>query len=110
MSKVQTGERPRTAFFGRRKGHQLKRHQSELMQTLLPRLALDLTAAAPRNLTTLFPNPVAEVRLEIGFGGGEHLAAQAAAHPSIGFIGCEPFLNGMAKALALIERDKLANV
>jgi tRNA (guanine-N7-)-methyltransferase len=110
MSRSQTGERPRTAFFGRRKGHQLKRHQAELMQTLLPRLAIDLASAAPKNLATLFPIPVDHVQLEIGFGGGEHLAAQAAAHPTIGFIGCEPFLNGMAKALALIETHTLANV
>jgi tRNA (guanine-N7-)-methyltransferase len=110
MSRSQTSERPRTAVFGRRKGHQLKRHQAELMQTLLPRLAVDLASAAPKNLATLFPIPVDHVRLEIGFGGGEHLAAQAAAHPTIGFIGCEPFLNGMAKALALIETHALTNV
>src|SRR5436190_18180394 len=102
MSRTQAGERPRTAFFGRRKGHQLKRHQAELMQTLLPRLAVDLESTAPKDLATLFPAPVDSVRLEIGFGGGEHLAAQAAAHRTIGFIGCEPFLNGMAKMLALI--------
>jgi tRNA (guanine-N7-)-methyltransferase len=47
------------------------------------------------------------VRLEIGFGGGEHLAAEAEAHPDTGFIGCEPFVNGMAKALALIEAKGL---
>jgi tRNA (guanine-N7-)-methyltransferase len=109
MSRSETSERPRTAFFGRRKGHQLKRHQAELMRTLLPRLAVDLTSAAP-NLATLFPTSVDAVRLEIGFGGGEHLAAQAAAHPAVGFIGCEPFLNGMAKALALIETHALTNI
>jgi tRNA (guanine-N7-)-methyltransferase len=110
MSGSQTSERPRTAFFGRKKGHQLKRHQAELMQTLLPRLAIDLASPAPKNLAGLFPNAPKEARLEIGFGGGEHLAAQAAAHPAVGFIGCEPFLNGMAKALALIEKHGLANV
>jgi tRNA (guanine-N7-)-methyltransferase len=50
------------------------------------------------------------VWLEIGFGGGEHLAAQARAHPDIGFIGCEPFVNGIAKLLAVIDREGLANI
>lgn len=48
--------------------------------------------------------------LEIGFGGGEHLAAQAAAHPAIGFIGAEPFVNGVAKLLGTIERQGLTNI
>lgn len=105
-----TSRRRGGAFFGRRKGHDLKRHQAELMETLLPALAVDLSSPAPANLAALFPNAVRDVRIEIGFGGGEHLAAQATAHPDIGFIGCEPFLNGMAKALALIETHKLSNV
>jgi tRNA (guanine-N7-)-methyltransferase len=58
----------------------------------------------------LFPRPCDEIGLEIGFGGGEHLAAEAAAHPGMGFIGCEPFVNGMAKALALIEAHGLDNI
>ena len=80
------------------------------MQTLLPRLALDLTARTPDNLPSLFTPSVDAVRLEIGFGGGEHLIAQAEAHPGTGFIGCEPFANGMAKALTAIEARSLANV
>lgn len=104
-----TDQSPRGAFFGRRKGHKLRPHQARLMVTALPRLALDLAApvADPR---TLFPRPVDAVRMEIGFGGGEHMAAEAAAHPAAGFIGCEPFVNGMAKALALIEAQGLDNV
>jgi tRNA (guanine-N7-)-methyltransferase len=58
----------------------------------------------------LFPSRVAEVWLEIGFGGGEHLIAAAAARRDIGFIGCEPFVNGVAKAIAGIEQHKLDNV
>ena len=54
------------------------------------------------------PGPGRATWLEIGFGGGEHLAAQARAHPDVGFIGCEPFVNGMAKLLAAIEQDGLA--
>lgn len=98
------------AFFGRRKGHPLRARQVELFGSLLPRLALDLIAPAPRDLATLFPVPVEDVRLEIGFGGAEHLIAQAQAHPRSGFIGCEPFVNGMAKALVAIDELKLANI
>lgn len=58
----------------------------------------------------LFQPPVDTVWLEIGFGAGEHLAWQAAAHPGIGFIGCEPFVNGVGALLAEIERTSLANV
>jgi tRNA (guanine-N7-)-methyltransferase len=75
----------------------------------LPRLALDLTKPPPA-LATLFPRHVDGVRLEIGFGGAEHLIAAAQAHPATGFIGCEPFVNGMAKALAAIDALGLANI
>jgi tRNA (guanine-N7-)-methyltransferase len=98
------------AFFGRRKGHKLRPHQAALFDTLLPQLALDLNQAAPSDLAALFPRPVEAVHLEIGFGGGEHLIAEAEQHPHIGFIGVEPFVNGMAKALAAIEARGLPNV
>jgi tRNA (guanine-N7-)-methyltransferase len=98
------------AFFGRRKGHALKPRQAVLFDTLLPRLGLDLTKPAPTDLRTLFPRAVDEVRLEIGFGGAEHLIAQAQAHPNIGFIGTDAFLNGVAKALVAIDTHKLDNV
>jgi tRNA (guanine-N7-)-methyltransferase len=98
------------AFFGRRKGHRLRPHHTNLMATLLPRLALSLERPAPASLADLFACPVDAVRLEIGFGGGENLIAQAASHPRHGFIGCEPFINGMAKILALIEAGAHGNV
>lgn len=101
------GER---AFFGRRKGHRLRQHQADLMQHLLPHLALDIGRTSPVNAGDLFDPPASEVRLEIGFGGGEHLAAEALASPSCGFIGCEPYINGMAKILAQIEAQNLANI
>jgi tRNA (guanine-N7-)-methyltransferase len=101
---------PKRAFFGRRKGHALRPRQTALFDTLLPRLALDTDVRAPADLQTLFPAEVEEVRLEIGFGGGEHLLAQAGAHPRIGFIGSDAFVNAIAKALAGIEEQKLANV
>ena len=97
-------------FFGRRKGHPLRARQAALFETLLPQLALDPTSAAPNDLTALFAPPVDRVRLEIGFGGAEHLMAEAQAHPRTGFIGCEPFVNGMAKALAAIDELGLANI
>jgi tRNA (guanine-N7-)-methyltransferase len=97
-------------FFGRRKGHPLRARQIELFGSLLPRLALELSAPAPSDLAGLFPHPVDDVRLEIGFGGAEHMIAQAQAHPSTGFIGCEPFVNGMAKALVAIDELGLANI
>jgi tRNA (guanine-N7-)-methyltransferase len=96
------------AFFGRRKGHPLKPRQAALFDTLLPRLALDLHA--PADLAALFPSPVDGVRLEIGFGGGEHMIAEAQRHPQTGFIGVEPFINGMAKALAAIADSGLSNI
>lgn len=74
------------------------------METLLPRLCLDPRSpevgAEPGRL---FASPVKEVWLEVGFGGGEHLAAQAAVHPDIGFIGGEPFINGVAHLLIQVE-------
>jgi tRNA (guanine-N7-)-methyltransferase len=97
------------AFFGRRKGHPLRPRQAALFGTLLPRLALDLSAPARADLLALFPG-ADEVRLESGFGGGEHLIAQAERHPRTGFIGVEPFVNGMAKALAAIAERKLENI
>jgi tRNA (guanine-N7-)-methyltransferase len=100
------GER---AFFGRRKGKKLRARQAGLFETLLPRLALDLKAPAPSDLRNLFTG-AGEIRLEIGFGGGEHFVAQAERHPHIGFVGAEPFVNGMAKALAAIEERTLRNI
>ncbi|MBI3436624.1 MAG: tRNA (guanosine(46)-N7)-methyltransferase TrmB [Proteobacteria bacterium] len=98
------------AFFGRRKGHRLRAHHAALFETALPRLAIDLAALAQDGPRAQFASSVDAVRLEIGFGGGEHLIAQAQAHPQSGFLGCEPFVNGMAKILAHIEGTGVANV
>ncbi len=98
------------AFFGRRKGHPLKPRQQALFDALLPRLALDLATPAPANLRALFAGPVDDVRLEIGFGGAEHLIAQAKSLPGTGFIGTDAFVNAIAKALVAIESNALANV
>jgi tRNA (guanine-N7-)-methyltransferase len=96
-------------FFGRRKGHPLKPRQANLFDSLLPRIALDLSRPAPSDLRTLFAD-ADRVRLEIGFGGAEHLIAQALAEPNTGFIGSDGFLNAIGKALVLIDDNKLGNV
>ncbi len=70
------------------------------MEELLPKLRVDLND----------PLPAGEVWLEIGFGGGEHLAHQAGLFPSVNFIGAEPFRNGVAKLLAHIEKNALSNI
>ena len=100
----------RGSFFGRRKGHKLRIHQADLIDNLLPHLALDIGAPAPARLADLFEGDIEDVRLEIGFGGGEHLIAEAQAFPNIGFIGCEPYVNGMAKILTQIEAHNIGNI
>jgi tRNA (guanine-N7-)-methyltransferase len=97
------------AFFGRRKGHPLRPRQLALFDTLLPKLALDLAKPAPADLRSLF-TAADDVRLEIGFGGAEHLIAQAKANPRSGFIGSDGYLNAIAKALVAIDDDKLRNI
>lgn len=90
------------AFFGRRKGKPLRKGQANVMETLLPALAVDLDQPAPGDLRSLFEADVSSVWMESGFGGGEHLIAMAEANPDVGFIGAEPFLNGMAKILQVL--------
>jgi tRNA (guanine-N7-)-methyltransferase len=93
---------PRYQFYGRRKGHALRRHHLELVEKLLPRIRFD-----PASLPA---TDYRETWLEIGFGGGEHLANLAARHPEVLCIGAEPFINGVAKLLALIEEKRLDNI
>jgi tRNA (guanine-N7-)-methyltransferase len=99
-----------TSFFGRRKGHKLRPHQTELVEQLLPKLAVNIAAPPSPGLTSLFATPVDQLRLEIGFGGGEHLLAETRTHPRTGFIGCEPYLNGLAKILARLEAEPVDNL
>ena len=98
------------AFFGRRKGHKLRQHQAELVDHLLPHLALDIQSETPADASEIFGPETEDVRLEIGFGGGEHLAAEAQKFPTTGLIGCEPYVNGMAKILAQIEAANIGNI
>jgi tRNA (guanine-N7-)-methyltransferase len=96
--------------YGRRKARPLSGRKDRLLGELLPALRLPLAEAAPTPLTSLFAQPVAEVWLEIGFGSGEHLFWQAERHPHVGFIGCEPFINGMASLLGRIESAEIATI
>jgi tRNA (guanine-N7-)-methyltransferase len=100
---------PRFDWHGRRQGRKLRAGRQRLVQELLPRLAVP-PGDGPLDPRILFPQGAAGIWLEIGFGGGEHLAGQAARHPDLGFIGCDVFLNGLASALAHIDREKLANI
>ena len=99
MSARDHPQRSREAFFGRLKGPRLRPRQAELIESFLPRLRLDLAEPAPTDLRELFTEPVEAIRLEIGFGGGEHLHQESGRFPHTGFIGVEPFVNGMAKLL-----------
>ncbi|WP_029041039.1 tRNA (guanosine(46)-N7)-methyltransferase TrmB [Cucumibacter marinus] len=100
-------DKPR-AFFGRRAGHRLHEGQEALMRDLLPELAVSLDDA-PLTGEALFGNDHA-VWLEIGYGGGEHLARQAGLQPEVNFIGCEVFTGGIGKMLTAIRDQDLSNV
>lgn len=89
--------------YGRRKGKPLSARKERLIGALLPLLRLDLKNPPPARLTDLFDVPVKEVWLEIGFGSGEHLLWQAEHYKDVGFIGCEPFINGVASLLGAVE-------
>lgn len=88
-------------FYGRRQGKKRSERQQHLLDDLLPRLAVDAASVGSESRP---------VWLEIGFGGAEHLLGQARANPDILLIGCEPFLEGVAKALDGIEGEGLRNV
>jgi tRNA (guanine-N7-)-methyltransferase len=98
-------------FYGRRKGKALRRGKLELMDELLPSLAIAVPAqGALLDPLALFPNHPRDIWLEVGFGAGEHTAAQARANPDIGLIGSEVFLNGLGGLLKHVAADKLDNI
>lgn len=98
------------AFYGRRRGKTLRGAQAEAISSALPRYLIDLSLPCPSPLASLFPEPVEEFRLEIGFGGGEHLLSRAAGNPGTGFIGVEPFVNSMGKMLAALQERDPGNI
>ncbi len=93
-------------LYGRSVGKPLRKGQQELVDTLLPRIAVPLEG--PVTAALLFGHDC-PLHFEIGFGGGEHMAARADMLPDHGFIGCEPFLNGVAQALTHIDGDNGAH-
>lgn len=94
-------------LYGRRTGHKLRVGQAALVEQLLPELAVPTEGAL--SAVGLFGDD-RPIELEVGFGRGEHLAAQAAARPDHGFIGCEPFLDGVVGLLGHIQERGLTNV
>lgn len=94
-------------LYGRRQGHRLRSAQSNVLAEILPRIAVPQQGMI--STERLFGQK-RELWLEIGFGKGEHLIAQAIARPEIGLIGCEPFVNGVAAATRRCQEARLDNV
>jgi tRNA (guanine-N7-)-methyltransferase len=95
--------------YGRRRSHRLRPGRRRLLTEFLPQVELVVPETGRIDPAGLFADP-RPLWLEIGFGGGEHLAAQAAAHPERGLIGCEPYIDGVARLLALAEAERLQNL
>ncbi len=113
MSSETSNSRPSRsteAFYGRRHGKAIRPQQAAALEAGLRAYGLDLAQPAPADLRSLFAAEVSAVRLEIGFGGGEHLRHEATANPRTGFIGVEPFVNGMAKMMTAATAASLANL
>jgi tRNA (guanine-N7-)-methyltransferase len=100
----------RRYVWGRRQSRPLKENQRQALADLWPHVCLDLPEQSMVTLSGLFPFPVQDLWIEIGFGGGEHLAAQALLYPTVGFIGCEPFVNGVASLMTHIQTQSLKNI
>ena len=102
-------ERDTFRFFGRRRGKPLRQGRAALLESLLPTISLSRPAPGETlSLAPLFSTPKERFWLEIGFGGGEHLAGQAARHSDVGFIGSEVFLNGIGGLLTHLDADGTA--
>jgi tRNA (guanine-N7-)-methyltransferase len=103
-------EKPeRARFFGRSKGKTLRKAQSVIWADGLSRLKITLDSQ-PLDPTALFSWSPKAIRLEIGFGGGEHLIHRATENPDTGFIGVEPFVNGMAKLMMEVDKYQIGNI
>ena len=98
-------------FYGRRKGKKLRTQQQGAFESILPAATLVLPEGdAPVDPASFFDAPVKQVWMEIGFGHGEHLAWHAKNNPDIGFIGCEPFINGIAALCMQMREHHLQNI
>jgi tRNA (guanine-N7-)-methyltransferase len=96
--------------YGRRRGRRLSPRQQALIESALPKVAIDLSNPPPRSLPDLFGADLRDVWLEIGFGDGAHLLWQAEHNPDVGIIGCEPFVDGVVKVLSALEDAPRTNV
>jgi len=96
-------------IYGRRRGRKLRPGAAGLVTTLLPRLRFTVPESGVLDPRLLFPG-LPRIALEIGFGAGEHLAAQAAAEAGTGFIGVEIFETGVARLVTAIAARNLGNV
>ena len=104
-----TKQSPR--FYGRRKGRPLSKAMQKRLDELLPEIVLPAGPHTAGSLAACFPTTSnASLSLEIGFGGGEHLAALAKARPDRAFIGAEPFINGIVSLLRHIDEQNLQNI
>ncbi len=106
-------KRPVRKIYGRRQGHKLSPRQEGLMESILPRVKIDvdLEEHTQTSLEAIFDKEQVDTCwLEVGFGGAEHLAHQARDNPDVSMIGCEPFINGIVKLLTYVEEEKLDNV
>jgi tRNA (guanine-N7-)-methyltransferase len=90
--------------------HRLRASKANVLLRLLPQVAIDLTQPVPGNIRSLFPVSVTQVHLEIGFGCGEHLLAEAIRNPDTGFICSDTYLSGIIKVLKMIERENIKNI
>ena len=98
-------------LYGRSSGHKLRTQQAALVETLLPQIAIpDEGEISAARLFGDAKDSGRPLHMEIGFGAGEHLAYRADLLPDHGFIGCEPFINGVAVALTHVRDLGLANV
>ena len=100
----------RPDFYGRRRHRPLRERRRRLIDRLLPRIRVDIPRTGEHDPATLFTPAPKRIWLEIGFGGGEHLADQATAHPEVGLIGCDPFIDGVGGLLRHVEERRLENV
>jgi tRNA (guanine-N7-)-methyltransferase len=110
-------KQPYLSSFGRNRGRSLRPYQNGLVENLLPKLAIHChpeqsegSLTAGKILRFAQDDNRQKIALEIGFGAGEHLLAQARHNPDTLFIGCEPFINGVAKCLAGIDQEKITNI
>jgi tRNA (guanine-N7-)-methyltransferase len=100
----------RRTLYGRRRGRKLRPGRERIVARLLPRLAIKLPTDGRLDPQILFDCPVSDLWIEVGFGAGEHLVAQAQAHPGIGMMGCEPYLQGVATLLSVVTECHLGNI